>query len=196
MENLEKNLKGRLRKSKIQKIILTSLYVAGVLSLAVLAPNALAILKQFDRGKIRRKNPLISVNAAITRLRERGLVVWEKSERGVFLRLTRQGEQSLTAFEKKGFKLATPAKWDGKWRVIIFDIHETKRGVRNKFRSTLMQIGFLKLQQSVWVYPYDCEELIALLKTDFKIGKDILYMIVDSIENDSWLQSSFNLKKT
>jgi hypothetical protein len=43
----------------------------------------------------------------------------------------------------------------------------------------------------VWVYPYDCEDLITLLKADFKIGKDLLYVITESIENDKWLRQSF-----
>lgn len=56
-----------------------------------------------------------------------------------------------------------------------------------------MHIGFLKLQDSVWIYPYDCEELVALLKADFRIGKDILYVIADSLENDGWIKRHFGL---
>ena len=54
-------------------------------------------------------------------------------------------------------------------------------------------IGFVRLQDSVWVYPYDCEDLITLLKADFRVGKDVLYLIVDSIENDKYLRAEFNL---
>jgi hypothetical protein len=36
----------------------------------------------------------------------------------------------------------------------------------------------------VWLYPYDCEDVIVLLKADLKIGKDVLYMIVDELEFD------------
>ena len=54
-------------------------------------------------------------------------------------------------------------------------------------------IGFLRLKDSVWVYPYDCEDLVTLMKADFKIGKDILYIIAETIENDSWLKKEFGL---
>jgi len=57
-----------------------------------------------------------------------------------------------------------------------------------------MHIGFVHLQDSVWTYPYDCEDLIVLLKADFKIGKDILYMIVDELEGDWRLRKEFGLK--
>jgi len=57
----------------------------------------------------------------------------------------------------------------------------------------LKAIGFVQLQKSVWVFPYDCEDLIILLKADFKVGKDVLYMIVDKIENDREIKKVFNL---
>jgi hypothetical protein len=49
------------------------------------------------------------------------------------------------------------------------------------------------MQDSVWIFPYDCEELVALLKADFKVGKDLLYMVVEKIENDHALRLHFNL---
>ena len=41
--------------------------------------------------------------------------------------------------------------------------------------------------------PYDCEELIAMMKVELRIGKDILYIIADSVENDRWVRKQFNL---
>ena len=86
-----------------------------------------------------------------------------------------------------------PKHWDGKWRIVIYDLKERKRGLRDKLRNTLASFGFIRLQHSVWIYPYDCEDLIMLIKADFKIGKDILYLIVEKVENDIWLKRSFGL---
>ena len=60
-------------------------------------------------------------------------------------------------------------------------------------RRTIESVGFVKLQQSVWVYPYDCEDFITLMKADFKIGKDVLYVIADKIEYDRPLKEMFEL---
>ena len=109
------------------------------------------------------------------------------------LRLTAKGEQILRRLELHDFKLRKPKRWDRKWRVLIFDIPERRKNLRPKIRYTLLAIGFIRLQDSVWVYPYDCEDLITLLKADFKIGKDLLYLIVDSIENDFPLRSHFRV---
>ena len=191
MSGAEIKIEKQIRNSKIQKIILNSLYVAGVISLAALAPNTLSLLKHLDPDK--KKYQKYGVNSAIKRLRDKGLVEWKETEKGVFLKLTKQGEKAIETLERKQYKVAKPKKWDGKWRIVIFDIKETKKGTRDNFRRTLIQIGFLKLQHSVWVYPYPCEELITLIKTDFMIGKEILYIIADSIENDKAVRKHFEL---
>ena len=58
---------------------------------------------------------------------------------------------------------------------------------------TLRDIGFIRLQNSVWVYPYDCEDLITLLKADFRVGKDVLYLVVEAMENDKEIRKHFRL---
>jgi CRISPR-associated endonuclease Cas2 len=78
--------------------------------------------------------------------------------------------------------------------VIIFDIPETKRFDRDNIRQSLISIGFLRLQNSVWVYPYNCEDLINLLKTYTETEKNVIYMIVDQIENDEEIKKYFGLK--
>jgi len=137
--------------------------------------------------KKRRQKEIIK--RARERLISKGLLYYKDG----FLGLTEKGKQELKKFELKDWKLEKPKKWDGRWRMLIFDIPERKRMVRDKVRQTLVSIGFIKVQQSVWIYPYDCEDLVALLKADFKIGKDLLYLIVDSMENDKNLRQVFKL---
>lgn len=45
-------------------------------------------------------------------------------------------------------------KRDGIWRIIIFDIPESKRQVRNVIRSKLISLGFKKWQNSIWISPF------------------------------------------
>lgn len=59
----------------------------------------------------------------------------------------------------------------------------------------MRDIGFVRLQDSVWVYPYDCEDFIALLKAELKVGKDVLYAIVDTIEFDKHIRRHFGLRE-
>ena len=191
MGKLEKESKSRSRKQNIQKIILNTLYGVGLISVAVFAPNIIGSLVKF-KGVID-KNQKYKVNRSLTNLIDNGLVFLEKTQRGTFIRLTPKGQKKVDMFHAGDIVIKKPARWDGKWRIVIYDLKERKRGLRDKLRSTLSTFGFIKLQHSVWIYPYDCEDLIMLIKADFKIGKDILYLIVEKVENDKWLRRLFEL---
>ncbi len=192
MSGLEKELKKRRKKTNIQKIILSSIAVTGIISLALIAPNAVQMLKTFGIDK-KLKNFKNDVNRSLSKLLSAGLVIFVEKNGKKYLKLTGKGKLKLLQLEKYSFKIKKPKRWDKKWRIVIFDISEQKRTQRDKLRFTLKQIGFIKLQHSVWVYPYDCEELITLLKLDFKMGKDILYIIAEKIENDKILKKYFKL---
>ena len=110
-----------------------------------------------------------------------------------YYQLTIEGERTLRRWQLSDYCLKKPKKWDNKWRMIIFDIPEKKKKIRARIWSLFRQAGFYRLQDSVWVYPYDCENIIGLLKTDFGVGKDILYVVADEIENDKYLRSHYNL---
>ena len=189
MGTQERLSRVRTRKSNVQKAVLQSVAAVGLLSVALLAPNAMQIFKLFDKNK--RRNFTQAVNTSRRRLVNAGFLKYENG----FLELTKEGEAKLHQLEQYDYKLPRPKRWDKKWRVLIFDIPERRRATRDKVRNTLTSIGFKRLQHSVWVYPYDCEDLITLLKADFRISKDLLYLIVDSIENDSKLKTWFGLGK-
>lgn len=52
------------------------------------------------------------------------------------------------------YKLAD-AGWDGRWRVVIFDIPEIDKKTREYLRLKLISLGFGKLQKSVYISPLD-----------------------------------------
>lgn len=185
---LEKESKIRTRNRKLQKIILGTIATAGILSVVAVAPNALQALGMFGVGK--KNGSRFAIENSRRRLVRHGLLEYEKKG---FLRLTSKGEAKLRQLELHEYKIKKPKRWDTKWRVLIFDIREERKALREKIRLTLRAIGFMRLQDSVWVYPYDCEDLITLLKADFKVGKDLLYLIVDKIENDTELKKQFGL---
>lgn len=188
MGHLENQNRKNTRKSKIQKVLLETIKAVGVLSLALVAPNAVKLL-----GGVIKKKDEYNAKQALNRLIKNGFVKLEVKSGFKVVRLTERGDDFLRKFERSGYKLKKPKKWDGKWRIVIFDIKEYRREIRDQLRQTLIHVGFTRLQQSVWVYPYDCEDLIVMLKADFEIGKDVLYIIADSIENDRFLRKKFDL---
>ena len=190
---LEKEIKNKDRRTNIQKILLGVVFTAGILSIALVAPNVISAIGKLNNLRKRKKNLKYSINESFTRLQDKGLIEIIEVNGSKVARVTQRGENKLDFLQKHNFKLKIPGKWDGRWRVVIFDIQEKKKKTRERLRTTLVQIGFVKLQNSAWIYPYDCEDLISLIKSDFKLGKDVLYMIVEKLENDWHLRKTFNL---
>ena len=187
MGNMEKESLRRTRNSELKRIILDTVKLAGLVSVFVVAPNVLGAMAKL--GIIRSPRQKDIVTRSCDRLVASGLLTWE----GRKLRLSNKGESVLRTLEAREYAIQKPRRWDRKWRVLIFDIPEYRKGTRDKIRYTLQTIGFVHLQHSVWIYPYDCEDLITLLKADFRIGRDMLYMIVDSLEGDATIKKRFGL---
>ena len=187
MGKLEETNKQTVKKTKIQEAILLTLASGGRLGAELIVGQVIESLTGIDYPFTQRRSEII--RSAASRLRQKGLVEFKNGHYS----LTASGEKTLNEWQMSSYKIRRPRKWDRKWRVIIFDIPEKNRGLRTRAREILKAAGFQRLQDSVWVFPYDCEDVIGLMKTDLGIGKYLLYMIVDQLENDRFLRMDFDL---
>jgi len=187
MTTLEQKSRKRGKRRNIQRLILSTVGTVGVLGVGLLAPNIFVVLGKLGLVPKRRHEEIVRSSAS--RLRKRGLLKFENG----YYQLTSEGRKILRHFELVDYRLKKPKKWDKKWRVIIFDIPEKKKKTRDRITMLFRQAGFERLQDSVWVYPYNCEEIIGLLKTDLGVGKYLLYLIVEELENDRSLRETFGL---
>ncbi len=190
MGNLEKEVTKRRRRGELRNAVLMTIAAAGVLGVALVAPNVLYALKKMGISDFRGPRRKELINRARDRLIDAELLT--RDEKG-YLHITPKGQAQLNLLEAHNYQIKKPKRWDKKWRLLVFDIPEHRRGTRTKVRNTLQAIGFRRMQDSVWIYPYDCEDLVALLKADFKIGKDLIYLIAEAVENDSNLRKQFGL---
>lgn len=182
------------RRTSIQHVLLHTIAAAGVLSVALLAPNALQMLSMFDGGKARRMNPKYLFPSAFDRLLAKGLIRIERTGKGSSVRLTEDGKIELAKHVARRPDPRTHRRWDKRWRMVIYDIREQHKAVRLRLKELLCAFGFYRLQDSVWVYPYDSEALLILLKAHFRIGNEVRYLVVEHIENDRKLKSVFGLR--
>ncbi|MDI6591525.1 MAG: CRISPR-associated endonuclease Cas2 [Patescibacteria group bacterium] len=83
--------------------------------------------------------------------------------------------------------------WDGKWRLVIFDIPEKIKKARNALREKLKSLGFYELQKSVFIFPYECKDEIDFLIEFFNLRKFVRYGILETIDNDLHLREIFKL---
>jgi DNA-binding transcriptional regulator PaaX len=178
----------------MKALVLRALAIGGVAGLAVLAPNTLQLIKKLDRTAARRKNLYRNIRLTLWRLEHAGLV---KSTGSFHLRsyeLTSNGHATIDAMFAAEYRIAEPAFWDGKWRILAFDIKEKRRKTRYALRVLLRNAGFVRLQDSVWVFPYPCDEFIELVRTHLKSGTgEMQYFVAETLESDRALCLHFNL---
>jgi len=75
-------------------------------------------------------------------------------------------------------------KWDGRWRMLIFDIPERLRNGRNSLRWKIKKLGFHELQKSVFVIPYECKKEIDLVVNFFELSQYVYYGILEIIGDE------------
>lgn len=92
-----------------------------------------------------------SIAQALKRLREGGLVELIDDEKLIY-RLTDLGKDKALWIRMK--ILNEP--WDGKWRIVIWDVPEKRRVARDLLRYKLKILGFERLQKSVWISKKNC----------------------------------------
>lgn len=128
--------------------------------------------------------------ANIFNLTKRGALKTISKNGKKFIQLTQKGQLEVLLAKAK---IEQAKKWDGKWRVIIYDIPEDARPQRNIFRALLKQNNFIKLQASVFISPYALNrDAIEYLKVSGLI-KYIRIIRSDGIDSDRDLRKSFSL---
>ena len=139
-----------------------------------------------------------AIKKAIKELESLNYIKIKKSKPGsqkLKISLTKKGALEFLKYkiEKKKKK-----KWDGKWRIIIFDIREDKRRIRDLLRARLRWFGFKELQKSVWVFPYDVKQEIetTLDVCNIDIIGDVKFLTVEEMTDDEDLKEEFGFKKT
>src|SRR3989338_5051423 len=190
---LEARTRKRARRGQIESMILGALVIGGVLTLAAAAPKTLQLLRYVDLGAIVSRDPRKRLRETASRLKRKGLIKFVVRHGKTHMQLTEKGSKFASSIASGTHHIRKPLRWDGRWRLVIFDISEKRRPLRDRVRRLMHGLGFYRLQDSVWVHPYECEEIIAILKTDMRIGRELLYVIADAIEFDKPLRAHFKL---
>lgn len=136
-----------------------------------------------------------SLPRSVKLLENKKLVKLVRRSDGVFVTsLTRAGEERATLVRLTELKLPILKRWDGLWRVVIFDIPEKKRKVRNVLRECLKQWGFEELQRSVFIIPNPCRDAVELLIHANCVEKEVRFLEVKHLSNDQKVRKLFGLE--
>lgn len=84
---------------------------------------------------------------------------------------------------------------DGKFRLVSFDIPETKRANRNNFRRAIKRIGFKQIQKSLWATEKNVSDLVELAADEYKVSDYVAYFVADRSNIDLHIANILNTKK-
>jgi len=179
-------------RSEIVKDILSGLAVVGIICFAATSPYFGTNLSRSLKNKKKYKSK--KVYDAFYNLKRQGCIDIKKQNHQIYISLTEKGEKIAGRFQIDSLKIKKPKKWDGKWRLVIFDIAQLKNLQRNAFRGKLKELGFHLLQKSVWINPYPCKDEIDLLKDFFGLTqKEIRLVVAENIGDDKTLRRLFSI---
>lgn len=160
-----------MNKDKLSNLILLALEksVDGYVRLEDFSYNPSVYARGYDR-------PLkkATLAQALRRLRIKGYLDLGKFNNQIIIKLTKEGVKQISL--KKSLSDESP--WDGKWRIVTFDIPEENRKVRDVLRSRLKMWHFEKWQKSVWVSKKDVTKPLKEFISETGIGKWV--MIIES----------------
>jgi len=109
-----------------------------------------------------------AVRAAVSRMSKQGWVQSERRGNKSFYSLTERGEVRMEEASRRIYKEATTS-WDGRWWILLYNIPEEKRHLRDKLREELVWSGFGPLSNSCWITPNNLEKEINLLINKYEI---------------------------
>jgi hypothetical protein len=184
------------------KFLLAALAMGPMLVVAAAAPNIFSAAKSFEKySKSKetsdRKYTKKQMTSALNNLKQRKLVEIIKEKDGKFqVKLTNKGQRRSKDFYLQNLKIKKPQTWDGKWRILIFDIPSRPKifdQARNALRNKIKELKFKQLQKSAWVFPYECEDEILFIAELYNVQKYIEIITAEKILHEEKLKKSFKL---
>lgn len=134
------------------------------------------------------------INRALAYLKERNRIQTMKRGDKLFIKLTKKGR--LDALMQKILKSdLAKKKWDGKWRLILWDIPESSRIQRDRLRRFCKALGFYQLQKSVFIRPSPLPSSAVEYLIENDLVSFIRFLRVDQMDQEKMLLKHFALKR-
>jgi len=173
---------GAKPRSTIAKDILYALFIAGAIVLVLSSPYAGSALWRAWQSKKRYQKRQFT--STFHRLRRNNLLRVERQGHEVMVSLTPKGKEIAGYMEIEKLKIQKSKRWDGLWRIVVFDIAELRRFERNAFRGMLREIGFVHFQKSVWAQPFPCKREVDILRDFFGLSRKEVQLLEARIMGD------------
>ncbi len=140
----------------------------------VCCPSLYELKKQYKRRKAKQ-----NFDQLIYYLKKRGYIKIKNLKQNKGIVLTKKGTEKVL---RAKFKTNKEKRSDGKWQMIIFDIPEEKRYLRDLLREKLRFLKYKMLQQSIWICPYNVSEETELILGKYSLDPYVKLFLIEEIE--------------
>ncbi|MEK7503941.1 MAG: hypothetical protein AAB550_00350 [Patescibacteria group bacterium] len=134
-----------------------------------------------------------SLEKTADQLERQGFVEKEYTSEGMIVRIKDKGKTQILKYSLIDMR-PSKNKWDGKWRLVFFDVAEFDRKKRDQFRKYLKQLEMEQFQKSVFISPYDIFDQVKYLREVLNIPNTIKMARLDWVENEEELKEIFELE--
>lgn len=174
--------------------LLMAIAAGGVVSLTLLAPNAMRafdkpLKRYFKRFEERQADR--EYQRLIRNMKRQGLIKRTADDYEHGIQLTRKGKQRAQKAVIEQLAITSQERWDHKWRIVFYDIPEQHKAARDHLTRKIKTLGFWQLQRSVWIHPYPCLEEISVVAEAFGVSKYVTYIETSYIDAEDRLISRF-----
>ena len=135
-----------------------------------------------------------TLNEGINNLYKSKLVETKDSRDGTLtLVLSKEGVRVALRYNIDNIAIKNPGHWDKKWRMVMFDVPERLKRVREALRMHFKNMGFYKFQKSVFVHPHPCDSEIEYIMEFYNARKYVRFVVATEIDNALVLKKHFQL---
>lgn len=170
------------QKKEAIRSLLTIAAAGAIIPAALIAPGSLRIIHWLIQKQSKRQDPRL-VKGAFMAVRKEKLILFHEENGGIRITLSAKGKRRYLKYNLDNLVIDRPRTWDGKWRIVIFDIPETFKQNRDIFRQKLKMLGFHQLQKSTWIIPYDCKPQIQFLTHTLDINRFIVFVETSNLDS-------------
>lgn len=180
---------------KVIDEIIRFMAFSGVVAAGLALPNVLiAFNKPLGTllGKLDERDRERELRRVISNMKSQGYLVDGSYEHG--LQLTDKARTRLQKVLFNELTVVATEQWDHFWRIILYDIPESKKYARNALNSHLRAIGCFQLQRSVWITPFPCRDVVVAITANYDVDTYVTYFEAKNLDNERTMISYFKKK--
>lgn len=140
--------------------------------------------KKYNQSYLRR---------TLKRLKKQKMIDFDIEGEKIVVKLSNRGRKKILKHSLQEMEIKRPRIWDRNWRLIIYDIPIKKKAASDDLNRMLKNLGMYRLQKSVFLCPFPCEEEVEFLREFLGISEYVWLLTVSHFENDKVFRDYFGI---